>query len=454
MNKKIYIFLFILGTCLSPRVAFAQEKEVTQTDLQQDNLGNVDDIFQEYFFEALKQKAIGNHERAITALKKCISLQPDHPILYVELGTNYKALKQYPAAEKNLTKALEKRPESPYVRIELLEVYVATENYQEAVRTAKKLVDFDPVYYEDLANLYMMLKKPELALNALDTLDALKGTSENSATLRRRIFEATNDEAGQIEYLKTRIAQQPKNEETYIRLINLYGRNQQFDEAFSVAVTLQKIHPSSEKVHLALYQLYLNKGEYDKAIISIKKVLGGKDLEEATKMKVLQDFIAFTKEHPEYENELKAVLDLAMATGESMASKKELGDFYLDRDKAKALQYYLEALKNNFNDVETIENAVILQLGFQQYDEAAKLSENALAIFPVRPKLYLFRGIALNKLQEYQKALESLDVGLGYLIDDPQLESDFYGQMAIAYRGLLQEEKAIYYEKKATELKK
>lgn len=453
MKKKIYMTLFFLGICFFPQATSAQEKEPLSKILNQDNLGNVNDKFQEYFFEALKQKAIGNHEKAINALEKCIELKPKEAILYVELGKNHKALEQYAPAEKYIKKALEKRPESPYVRIELYEIYAATKNYPEALRVVKRLVHFNPDYYEDMANLYMMVKKPALALNALKTLDSLKGPSAYSKRLRREIFAATNNRSGQISYLKTQIAKNPENQENYLRLIDLYGEKNEFEEAFLWAKKLQAKYPNSARVHLALYQLYFSKKEYDKAIASMKKVLSSKDLEEKTKVKVLKDFVAFTQKHAEYENALIEVLDLAMKTGESMASNKELGDFYLHRDKEKALEHYEKALQNNFNDVKTIENTVLLQLDLKQYKNAAILSKKALGIFPSRPKLYLSQGVALNQLKKYTEALKSLEFGLGYLIDNPRMKADFYTQMAKAHQGLLQQEKVALYEKKAAALK-
>ena len=49
--------------------------------------------FQTHFFEALKQKAIENHDKAITALERCLKLDANNATIYHELGKNYLALK-------------------------------------------------------------------------------------------------------------------------------------------------------------------------------------------------------------------------------------------------------------------------------------------------------------------------------------------------------------------------
>ena len=67
-----------------------------------DDLGNVEDEFQEYFFEALKQKGIENYDRAVDALQKCLNLDSQSPVIYFELGKNYNKLKNFGAAEEAL----------------------------------------------------------------------------------------------------------------------------------------------------------------------------------------------------------------------------------------------------------------------------------------------------------------------------------------------------------------
>lgn len=452
MNKKIHILFLILGIQFFPQTIFPQEVTI-QNDSIQDNLGNVNDEFQEYFFEALKQKAIENPEKAISSLEKCLELKPEMALLYVELGKNYRKLKKFDLAENNFKIALTKNPEElRFIFSELFDIYSQENQYEKAIETAKELVKWDNEYYSDLANLYMMIKKPKLALATLKKVDSLQGPSEYTQKLRQRIFEATDDWKGQIAYLQQRITQTPENLTDYLQIVNIYAENGKRDEAFLWAKKLEAKAPNSEEVHVALYQLYLENGETEKAIISLKKALSGTNLEEVLKVKLIKDFVAFTKQHPEYENTLTEILNLAMQTGESLASNKELGDFYYRKDKLKALEYYTAALKDNFNDVETIEKTLVLQLELSEYSAAIELSKNALTVFPSRPKLYLSQGIAYTSTQKFSEALESFDFGLSYLIDNTELEAKFYREMGKAYRGLLKTEKAVEYENKAEKL--
>ena len=78
-----------------PQNTFAQ---VDFNKRPNDDLGNVEDKFQEYFFEALKQKGIENYQKSANALLICIEMNDSDPVLFYELGKNYMQLKNFGAA--------------------------------------------------------------------------------------------------------------------------------------------------------------------------------------------------------------------------------------------------------------------------------------------------------------------------------------------------------------------
>ena len=91
--------LFVLAVLFSLSAEAQQINPLK--DINVDDLGNVDDAFQESFFEALKQKGIENYDRAIEALDVCIALRPEEAILYFEKAKNYAAQGNTSAAETN-----------------------------------------------------------------------------------------------------------------------------------------------------------------------------------------------------------------------------------------------------------------------------------------------------------------------------------------------------------------
>ncbi|HLU51715.1 MAG TPA: hypothetical protein VKZ42_06080, partial [Flavobacteriaceae bacterium] len=69
---KITYFLLIWLLCSWPAMVFSQDEQEKVLD----ELGDVNDAFQNFFFEALKQKAIENYDRAIEWLEKAAKESP------------------------------------------------------------------------------------------------------------------------------------------------------------------------------------------------------------------------------------------------------------------------------------------------------------------------------------------------------------------------------------------
>ena len=72
--------------------------------------------------------------------------------------------------------------------------------------------------------------------------------------------------------------------------------------------------------------------------------------------------------------------------------------------------------------------------------------------YPSQPLLYLLNGVANLNLNENKKAIESLETGLDFLIDDKQMERDFYLQLSKVYENEGNMQKKNEYAQKAQNL--
>lgn len=79
--------------------------------------------------------------------------------------------------------------------------------------------------------------------------------------------------------------------------------------------------------------------------------------------------------------------------------------------------------------------------------------KNALELFPAQPFLYRLNGFALNKLGKYTEAIDVLTIGIDFVIDDVEMEVNFYNQLIIGYEGLNNKKEALKYKQKAEKLK-
>ena len=433
---KLHITFFGLMFFTS-LLSFAQDEELT------DDLGNVTDAFQEYFFEALKQKAIENYDRAIEALKKAAQENPNEAVVYFEMGKNYVHLEQYAEAETQFQKALKMTGEKQEILEGLYDVYYHTDAYEKAIDVVKKLVTYDTDYKEDLANLYVRTQVYDQALILLDELDYAYGNSDYRDQLRQKIYLENDNSSDQISDLKNRINRDPSNEQNYLNLIYFYSEAGDEEKAFSTALQLLNNIPESDLAHLALYKFYLNDNQPNKAIASMKIIFDSPQVDSDNKFKVLNDFLLYANDNPTYEDELETMIVLYAEKVDNPKVFEQLGEYYLAKNKhQKALHYFELGLTKNPTAFELLKQTALLQLDFDKNENAQHTSQTGMDLFPTQPLFYLLNGVAHNQLQHHKKAIDALEIGMDFIIDNPKMERDFYIQLKEAYLADGQTEKA------------
>ena len=104
-------FLITLFSCLFFLVSqsiFAQDSIPAKQDLTEE----VELKFQEFFFKALSEKAIGNHQKAIENLENCNQILPNNVTVFFEFSKNYLALNNTLLAKEYINRALEKEADN------------------------------------------------------------------------------------------------------------------------------------------------------------------------------------------------------------------------------------------------------------------------------------------------------------------------------------------------------
>ncbi|MCW5519984.1 tetratricopeptide repeat protein [Aureitalea sp. L0-47] len=452
MKLKYILFIFLAaGSFISSTETYAQEEDVPT-----DDLGDVSDAFQDHFFEGLKQKGIENYELALASLRKAELAAKGDPVntavVQFEMGKNHAKLKQYEDAELMFKQVLTSQGERLDVLEALYDVYYEEQDYDAAIPLVEKLIKFDGDYREDLANLYSLTSQYENALSLLDELDEDWGESAVRNALRRQIYKATGDTEGAISNLEENIDKNPKKEQDYLNLIFLYSEQGDSEKAFETAKELLRNQPDSKLVHLALYKFYLDDGDIENALNSMNIVFSASEVDKEAKYRVLSDFIGFAAENPGHEAQLEAVVEEFSEENSGQVYEQLGGYFVAKGEKEKALQFYERGMTKDPDNYSLVKNTLLLQIEFSKFEDVARSSEEALEIFPAQPLLYLMNGVANIQLGETDKAIESLETGIDYLLDDPKMEKDFYEQLSMAFDKKGDAAKSANYAKRASEI--
>lgn len=447
MKPFLTFLLYISLTCS----AFSQEEQNFTDEINRDELGNVADEFQEKFFSAIAQRAILNHEKANELLNELVQISPQEGVLYLEKAKNHFALEQYDAAENNYLKALKTLPDKALVeaKINLLNVYQATQNYSKGLATANELAVENVNFLEVSATILMTMKQPKEALKALDELEIAIGVSESSESLREVIYMEYQLYKEAIKYYKNKTQSEPKNVLWYAKLMHFYNENTQLDKLIKTGEEALTINPYQPDVLTMLCLAYLKGNEIEKAIPYLESSLSHNEVSEQNKVLIIQSLKHFVAKNPAYQSEFIRILDLAIATGESNASNEEKGKYLRSKDKEKALKSFKLALQDYPGKLSVIQEIIKLHLDLKQYIEAIEVSIEALEIYPTLSELFLLKSKAEIGLERYKNAINSLQEGLDYLVDFPELERQIYLQLSIAYQGLQMDDKADEFREKA-----
>jgi len=175
-RKGLFLLFFILG--LYPTMGSAQ-KELSEPDRLK---------FESAFFEALKQKAIGNYDKAIEALEVCQNLDSTEISVQFEMSKNYFWLKNYFAAKQILGKALTAEPKNIWLLEQAKNIAVAQQNYKEAIAYQNKIIALNPLKKRGLLNLYLASNDKQKALDLLAVLEKEQGLNSRLKKVKKTLL--------------------------------------------------------------------------------------------------------------------------------------------------------------------------------------------------------------------------------------------------------------------------
>ena len=443
--KKITIYcLLLFGILLVPNIVLAQNEP--------NDVVTIDDGFEDFFYEAIKQKSIENYDKAIEALEKGKAIEPENPIVYFELGKNYLAQKKYKEAYDNFEKAAKMDPKNRWAWVGMYDVCYDTRDYNQAIVIVEKLIEFKEDYKEDLTSLYMNTQQFDKALELINELNAKFGKSDKRELYKADILKDAKYQSAEKFNLLDQIKKFPKEESNYISLIYMYSQSNQEEKALEIAQKLEKEIPTSDWAQVSLFKFHLNNNDGDNAAKAMNIVFPSKKIDSKIKHRMLNEFLIFTKNNPKYET----VLDKAISyfdNDKEVKVAKEIGKFYFSKANwEKAVKYLNMHLKNAEDDVETQLLLLNAYTENQQFSNLAKKADDLTELFPTQPQFYYYGGLANNQLKNFKKAATILETGLDFVIDDDALEINFNIQLGEAYSGLGDVNKKNKYFSKADEL--
>lgn len=427
----------------------AQNETLVTSNLN--DISNASKEFKNNFFDALSNKAVEKHDKAILNLENCLKEKDGMPVLYYELAQNEIALRLYDNAELSLNVALELMPNSELILKSLSRVYFIKQKFDLRIATLRELSVINSKYNYDLAQAYKYTQQYGKALEALNNYQSEFSYDYRIKGLKNQIYAASKNKLPVIVDLEKELLKNAKNEKAYVQLIDAYKKN---NEEAKVKTTIERFReklPNSPMLEYINFQEYLDAGNTIAATQSMQKITANASVDDFIKKKVLNDFKTFGKQNPNYDKALDS-----LSTSSIKADKDENLKFIMELSSVNIKQGTTESLLNVYqnnlgidsNNYDLIKDTLLLQLYYGKLSEAKELVDIGVEKYPSQPFLYLIKGTLMAKEDKHNKAINIYKDGLDYIVDNPELERALYLKMARSYENIGELDKANKYRNK------
>lgn len=409
------------------------------------------------FFNANKERMIGNYQLSAGLFLQCIELDPTQPTAYYELANIFDLTNQNKEAIIYAQKAVSLNGENYWYRFLYAHLLQKSNNIDEAVKQYQILSQKNPHNIDLLYNLagtQLYSGKYEEALKTYNKLEAEVGISEEISLQKQKIYIKLNNIEKAAEELTKLSNHFPEETKYQGYLADMYLVNNMPDKAFEIYKQILEKDPNDPYSHLALYEYYKNKGEKEKASQEIKQVFENKEFNIDTKMQILLTYYAESESKTEIKQDAYDLSKLLIQAHPDDAKAYTIYADFLYRDKKMdgAKENYLKAIELDSSRFALWSQVMFIESEMQDFDGMLIHSKIALELFPNQPLFYFFYGASNIQKKNYQEAIDYLVIGKDFVVSNPPLLAQFYANLGDSYYRIKDHKNSDKYYEKALEI--
>jgi tetratricopeptide (TPR) repeat protein len=269
-------------------------------------------------------------------------------------------------------------------------------------------IKFQEYFFKSLSE--KSIKNYQLAIENLEECNTISPNNKTIYFELSKNYLLLNKTSEATQYINKALLLEPTNTWILLHLVAIQKKERNYQEAIKTQLTIVQQKPKQRSELIWLY--YLN-SEYTKALSLIYMV--EKETGLTTRL-----------------NQLKVKLELKNKPIALKVSKDSLTQLITD----------YEANKPSFSKLKKI-----LTLAINENTEVFyKYSSLAIDLYPAQPFAYLSRGKALQLQKKHQQAIDVLEIGIDFVIENSLLESQFYTTLVKAYTSINNPKKVLEYK--------
>lgn len=449
----IAIAALLISGCKSSQTSTSAPKAASKSSLTDVQKSEVTYLF----FNANKEKLLGNYNNAADLFAEVIRKDGNNAAAMYELSNIYVEQKKYSDALFFSKSAYLIDPLNPWYTLSYADILQKNKKFDESADVISKLVTAYPDrvdYYYEWASALLYAEKPAEAIKVYDKLETKTGINKELSMQKARLYQRMNKNDKAVVELQKLIDSNPADAQSYGMLAELYQSMGEKEKALDTYNKILQIDPENPFIHLSLADYYRNNGDKDKSVEELKKAFQNKDLDINTKLSILGSYYALVELHPELRQQAMDMCKLLIQAHPSESRAHAVYGDFLNQDKQanEALAEYKIARDLGSKDFVVYQQILFLEAQVQAWDSLLTESEEALTLFPDQPVVYYLNGVAYAQKKKYSEAVAAYQTGVKLVVDNKNLEVQFYAGLGDTYQELKDFQKSEENYDKALEL--
>jgi tetratricopeptide (TPR) repeat protein len=426
--KKIIILIVVLAaiitsSCKTAQKAGSAEPTVAvNPELPNDKKKE----FEYLFIEALKQKMIGNQQRAVSLLSSCLEIDPNSSAAMFELANMHVANNDFTSASLLLEKAISLNTTNKWYKLLLARIYSQTGKHAESAALYDQLIIFEPDNQEFIYMKAMMLASSKNYVEALKTLNELErktGINEHVTLMKEQVLMDAGKPAEAMAEIRRLIDFNPDEPRYYGLLADSYLDQGDKANALKYYDKILEMDPDNGYVHFSLANFYRTEKNLEKSFDHTLKGFSSNDVELETK---LQLYLLHSDSRDEFrfsDEQSKSLIEaLTLHHPDDFRVYTVYAD-YLIRNKRfeEAREQLISVTELGINDYMVWEQILYLDNELLDWHGLYTHTQSVIEIFPNQPQFYFFHAVACVQLLKPEEAIAIADEGLLYVVDNPAI---------------------------------
>lgn len=452
--KKTYIIVLLMtfaGIC--PAHVYGTTANSRQTDIA-DTLRLTDEVqrkFDYIFYEAQRQRQLGNHDATFDLLTYCRELDPQSAAVCYELSNYWLFLKEEAKARDCLELAVKLEPKNYWYKNALVRFYMSKNLMDEALPVLEGMIEQFPEKSELLMMQMGIYNDKQDYANVIKTLDRLEtkeGKSEQLSMEKFRIYVQMKDEKNAFKEMSDLAAEYPNDLRYRVLIGDLYLDNDKPEQAYKVYKEAEAIDSMNVNVMLSLASYYEKTGENELYQKQLEQLVSNPQLDKQTRLSLMSSFVYQDVQNGGDSVKIMRLFNKALEQPQTDVAMTELCVRYMVTKKMP--QAEIKPLLYSMLDIDPENDLArnqLLSYAIQEEDTAGiiHICKPATEYGAQDPVYYYYLGVAYFQQDSTRLAIEALRGGLSHVDENSSvtLLTNLYSILGDLYHEAGEDEKAF-----------